>query len=164
MLDLCAHEFLWPRRAADGHYYQACILCGVEYEYDWRSMRRMERIDRKTPPTTPENGGPKKKIFIPRARRMVVQIPVRYRAKGLGTWHEGAVKDLSQSGVLLAGALRLPKSTLVEMVFEMPEDVSGQKNSTVLCQGRILRQQKIRGSESVALAATILNYKFLRNN
>ena len=82
---------------------------------------------------------------------MVVQIPVRYRAKGSGTWHEGAVKDLSQSGVLLAGALRLPKSTLVEMVFEMPEDVSGQKNSTVLCQGRILRQQKIRGSESVAL-------------
>jgi hypothetical protein len=95
---------------------------------------------------------------------MVVQIPVRYRAKGSGTWHEGAVKDLSQSGVLLAGALRLPKSTLVEMVFEMPEDVSGQKNSAVLCQGRILRQQKIRGSESVALAATILNYKFLRNN
>jgi len=164
MLDLCAHEFLWPRRAADGHYYQACILCGVEYEYDWRSMRRMERINRKTPPTTPENGGPKKRTFIPRARRMVVQIPVRYRAKGSGTWHEGAVKDLSQSGVLLAGALRLPKSTLVEMVFEMPEDVSGQKNSTVLCQGRILRQQKIRGSESVALAATILNYKFLRNN
>ena len=52
MLDLCAHEFLWPRRAADGRYYQACILCGVEYEYDWRSMRRMERIDRKTPNNT----------------------------------------------------------------------------------------------------------------
>jgi hypothetical protein len=50
------------------------------------------------------------------------------------------------------------------MFFEMPEEVAGQKNSTVLCQGRILRQQKIRGSESVALAATILNYKFLRNN
>jgi hypothetical protein len=163
MLDLCAHEFLWPRRAADGRYYQACILCGVEYEYDWRSMRGMERIDRKMPPTTPENGGPQKS-FIPRARRMVAQTPVRYRAKGSGIWHEGAIKNLSQSGALLAGALRLPKNTLVEMVFEMPEEVSGQKNNTVLCQGRILRQQKIRGSESVALAATILNYKFLRNN
>jgi hypothetical protein len=164
MLDLCAHEFLWPRRAADGRYYQTCILCGVEYEYDWRSMRRMERIDRKTPPTTLRMEATQKRTFIPRARRMVAQISVRYRATGSGIWHEGAIKNLSQSGVLLAGALRLPKNTLVEMVFEMPEEVSGQKNSTVLCQGRILRQQKIRGSESVALAATVLNYKFLRNN
>ena len=61
---------------------------------------------------------------------MVVQIPVRYRAKGSETSHEGAVKDLSLSGVLLAGALRLPKSTLVEMVFEMP----GQQFTQICCQ------------------------------
>ncbi len=32
-------------------------------------------------------------------------------------------------------------NTLVEMVFEMPEEISGQKNSTVLCQGRIIRRK-----------------------
>jgi hypothetical protein len=124
------------------------------------------RRDRKaqTPLTTPKSGGPKKRTFIARARRMAAQIPVRYRANGSGTWHDRAINNLSQSGVLLAGALQLPKNTLVEIVFEMPEEVSGQKNSTVLCQGRILRQQKIRGSDSLALAASILNYKFLRNN
>src|SRR6184192_2957478 len=41
----CSHEFLWPRRAADGHYYQVCLLCGVKYKYDWKSMQRMERTD-----------------------------------------------------------------------------------------------------------------------
>src|SRR6266699_2603660 len=41
---LCSHEFLWPRRAADGHYYQACLLCGAKYKYDWKSMQRIERV------------------------------------------------------------------------------------------------------------------------
>ncbi len=41
----CSHEFLWPRRAADGHYYQVCLLCGAKYKYDWKSMQRMERTD-----------------------------------------------------------------------------------------------------------------------
>src|SRR5438132_3368278 len=42
---LCSHEFLWPRRAADGNYYQVCLLCGTKYKYDWKSMQRMERTD-----------------------------------------------------------------------------------------------------------------------
>ena len=166
MPDLCAHEFFWPRRATDGHYYQACLLCGAEYKYDWRNMRRMEPIVHKaqTSSTTPANRGQKERKWVPRARRMVVQIPVRYRGKGLGTWHEGAVENLSQSGILLVGPLQLPENTLVEMVFEMPEEISGQKNCNVLCQGQILRQQKIRDSESVAMATSILDYKFLRRN
>src|SRR6059058_5054532 len=41
----CSHEFLWPRRAADGHYYQVCLLCGAKYKYDWKSMQRMGRTD-----------------------------------------------------------------------------------------------------------------------
>jgi hypothetical protein len=48
------------------------------------------------------------------------------------------------------------------MVFEMPEEISGQKNSSVLCQGRIIRSKETRAtSEQAGLAATILNYKFL---
>jgi len=42
---LCSHEFLWPRRAAEGHYYQVCLLCGAKYKYDWKSMQRIERVD-----------------------------------------------------------------------------------------------------------------------
>jgi hypothetical protein len=38
----CLHEFSWPRRAADGRYYQVCILCNLKREYDWQSMRRIE--------------------------------------------------------------------------------------------------------------------------
>ena len=165
MLGRCSHEFSWPRRAADGHYYQVCLLCAAEYKYDWKTMRRIERMDSEPEPTSATNRrNHKKPTWVPRARRLSLQIPVRYRAKGLGTWHEGTVENLSQSGVLLVGLHQLPENTLVEMVFEMPEEISGQKNSTVLCQGRIIRRKELRDSESVGLAASILDYKFLRQN
>ena len=102
------------------------------------------------------------KTHVPRARRLSLQTPVRYRAKGLGTWREGVVENLSQSGVLFHGALQLPAYALVEMVFEMPEEISGQKHRTVLCQGRVLRRDEVRACETVGLAASILDYTFLR--
>ena len=45
MLNQCSHKFLWPQRSPDGHYYQACLLCRTEYEYDWESMQRVRRQD-----------------------------------------------------------------------------------------------------------------------
>src|SRR5438067_4726489 len=44
MLGRCSHEFSWPRRAADGHYYQVCLVCAAEYKYDWSTMRRTEQM------------------------------------------------------------------------------------------------------------------------
>ncbi|MGA9799036.1 MAG: hypothetical protein WBQ68_08490 [Terriglobales bacterium] len=42
MPGVCIHEFFWPLRAADGHYYQVCRRCGVQREYDWTSMQRLD--------------------------------------------------------------------------------------------------------------------------
>ena len=164
MLGRCSHEFSWPRRAADGNYYQVCLLCAAEYKYDWKLMKRVKRVDSASEASAETKRGKshKKPTWVPRARRLTLQTPVRYRPKGLGTWHEGIVENLSQSGVLLVGPQQLPDNTLVEMVFEMPEEISGQKNSTVLCQGRITRRKDSRDPESVGLAASILDYKFLR--
>jgi hypothetical protein len=48
------------------------------------------------------------------------------------------------------------------MVFEMPEEISGQKNSKVLCQGRITRMKDADDrAEFHEFAASILDYKFL---
>jgi hypothetical protein len=45
LLHRCSHQFLWPRRSADGRAYQVCIRCGAEYEYDWEQMRRTRPIE-----------------------------------------------------------------------------------------------------------------------
>src|ERR1700680_2506819 len=179
MLGRCSHEFSWPRRAADGQYYQVCLLCAVEYSYDWATMRRTQRVDHSQSASEAEatsarrnRSRARKPTWVPRARRLKVDTPVRYRVKNLGSWYEGTIANLSQSGVLLQGPQRFPDNTLVEMVFEMPEEISGQKNSTVLCQGRITRtkdsQEKEKGvpekAENSRLAASLLDYKFLHQS
>ncbi len=45
IIDQCAHQFVWPRRSADGRYYQVCRICEAEYEYDWESMQRLQQED-----------------------------------------------------------------------------------------------------------------------
>jgi PilZ domain-containing protein len=171
MLGRCSHEFSWPRRAADGQYYQVCLLCAVEYQYDWKTMRRTERVEAAsaTEGSVPRRsrGHARKPTWVPRARRLKLDTPVRFRVKNLGSWYEGVIVNLSQSGVLLHGPQRFPDNTLVEMVFEMPEEISGQKNSTVLCQARITRTKEIPAKEQAehtVLAASILDYKFLHQS
>jgi hypothetical protein len=176
MLGRCSHEFSWPRRASDGDYYQVCLLCAVEYKYDWKTMRRTERVDRSKAESTAQASSTRrsrsharKPSWVPRARRLRLETPLRYRVKNLGSWYEGVIENLSQSGLLFQGKQRFPENTLVEMVFEMPEEISGQKNSTVLCQGRIIRakesgKEQPKSDVSPALAASILDYKFLRQN
>jgi len=43
----------------------------------------------------------------------------------------------------------------------MPEEISGQKNSMVLGQGRMVRHTEVRESEFIGMAASILDYKIL---
>jgi hypothetical protein len=135
-------------------------------------MRRTERVPLSAAePTTRRRTREKKPSWVPRARRLKLHLPLRYRVKNLSTWSEGTILNISQSGVLFQGAAELPINALVEMVFEMPEEISGQKNSNVLCQGRIIRaKQADRPTESSdgepgsALAASILDYKFLHQS
>jgi hypothetical protein len=62
------------------------------------------------------------------------------------------------------GPQELPANALIEMIFEMPEEISGQKNSNVLCQGRVIRVKDVLDNteDTFGLAASILDYKFLR--
>jgi len=66
--------------------------------------------------------------------------------------------------VLFNGPQQLPVNALIEMVFEMPEEISGQKNSNVVCQGRVMRAKDVPQPEeegNVGLAASIVDYKFI---
>jgi hypothetical protein len=176
MLGRCSHEFSWPRRASDRDHYQVCLLCAAEYKYDWQTMRRTKRVNRskahgvESPIFRRSRSHARAKpTWVPRARRLKLQVPLRYRAKNLDSWHEGVIDNLSQSGLLFHGSQRFPENTLLEMVFEMPEEISGQKNSTVLCQGRVTRakestKDKKKSDSAPILAASILDYTFLHQD
>src|SRR5271168_5497742 len=74
MLGRCSHEFSWPRRAADGQYYQVCLVCAVQYKYDWKTMRRIERVESSAEDsattTRRTRSHAKKPTWLPRARRL----------------------------------------------------------------------------------------------
>src|ERR1700733_12570066 len=177
MLGRCSHEFSWPRRGADGDYYQVCLLCAAEYKYDWTTMRRTQRVEHAQPDNVVRRGHTREKrpSWTPRARRLKLDVALRYRVNNTSAWHEGTIDNLSQSGLLFRGPQQLPVNALIEMVFEMPEEISGQKNRNVLCQGRVIRskdqlepgkrakQEKAEDSEAQPglLAATIVDYKFI---
>jgi hypothetical protein len=168
MLGHCSHEFSWPRRAASGEYYQVGLLCATAYEYDWKTMRRGGRVEQGTAETTAvrRRSGQRHPTWMPRARRLRTKIPLRYRGKNLSTWYEGMIQNISQSGVLFNGPQQLPANALIELIFEMPEEISGQKNSNVLCQGRLIRVKDAvdNTEDAFGLAASILDYKFLHKH
>jgi hypothetical protein len=181
MLGRCSHEFSWPRRGADGDYYQVCLLCAAEYKYDWTTMRRTKRLEHARPDTTVRRSHTREKrpSWTPRARRLKLDVVLRYRVNSTSTWYEGKVENISQTGLLFHGPQQLPVNALIELVFEMPEEISGQKNRNVLCQGRVIRSADKQGKEArdrgkdkdkdkdtengdSQLAASIVDYKFIR--
>ena len=168
MLGRCSHEFSWPRRAVNGEYYQVCMVCATAYQYDWKTMRRGNRVDEPVADTTSvrRRSRQKQPSWMPRARRLRSDLKLRYRGKNLSTWYEGLIQNISQSGVLFNGPQQLPANALVELIFEMPEEISGQKNSNVLCQGRLIRIKDALDNteDAYALAASILDYKFLHHD
>ena len=166
MLGHCSHEFSWPRRSANGDYYQVCLLCATAYQYDWKTMRRGSRVEATAETAVRHRSGQKQPTWMPRARRLRTNLPLRYRGKNLHTWYEGMIQNISQSGVLFHGPQQLPANALVELIFEMPEEISGQKNSNVLCQGRLIRVKDAvdNTEDAFGLAASILDYKFLHKH
>ena len=167
-LGRCSHEFSWPRRGQDGEYYQVCLVCASQYAYDWKTMRRTERVE-----VVAESGAIRRSrthketrpTWVPRARRLKVDGSVRYRAKSTPTWYTGVVDNISQSGMLFKGEHVFPVNTLLELIFEMPEEISGQKDANILCQGRVIRGKDVRGEGAgTTQAASIIDYKFLHTS
>ena len=136
-------------------------------------MRRPKRMEHAKPETIVRRSLTRKKrpSWTPRARRLKLDAALRYRVHGSSTWYEGRIENLSQSGLLFRGPRQLPVNALIEMVFEMPEEISGQKNRSVLCQGRVIRSNDVMPAKKAEqdvengdglLAASIVDYKFIR--
>ena len=98
-------------------------VCASAYQYDWKTMRRGNRVEAPVAETTSvrRRSGQKQPTWMPRARRLRSNLPVRYRGKNLHTWYEGLIQNISQSGVMFHGPQQLPANALGELIFEMPK-------------------------------------------
>ncbi len=150
----CNHQFSWPRRSRAGEYYQVCVLCGDEYSYDWDSM---QRLGRKPPRSVAQDSAASKADFRwhPRARRIRLVGPVRFREAGSDVWVSGNGKNISKSGLLFATANPLPDGTRIHLELDMPSEICGSIGRRVRCDAQIVR------TGGNLCAAQIFDYTFV---
>ena len=155
----CPHQFSWPHRLPDGGYYQVCDRCGDHYVYDWMTMARGEKIAASVPQQS-QAGAPKASAWVLRAPRLSIRKPIFYRQSGHSQFHLGILQNISESGVLLESHPPVPEGASLEMIFEMPQEITGQPNSRVLCRGEVVRSIFV-GSGIPLVGVAISGYRFL---
>jgi PilZ domain len=157
---MCRHEFGWPRKTPDGDYYQVCLLCGDEYQYDWPTM---QRLGKRAGRTAPKGDVARRPTWSPRARRLKIAIPVEFRSQTANEM-SGTVENVSQSGLFIRSEQSPAKGDLIEMTFNMPMEISGQDNAAVICAGQVVRI--VPSDQKGALggfAVSVIDYRFLHS-
>jgi PilZ domain len=160
----CPHQFSWPRREENGAYYQLCLNCGSKYQYDWKQMRRIARVEEDLPTTTRQSHRQPKVSWAPRERRHAHVVPVQYREGKAGEWLPGTSENLSRSGLLFRAATALPLGAPVEIELEMPKELTGDAGSKVTCKATVARVTHVEATskqpEVFLIACSIDDYAF----
>jgi len=90
-----------------------------------------------------------------------MSIPIRYRTAGTTNWHDAEIRNISESGVFVAGTEIVPEKTRLELAFEMPVQISGKQESPVLCGGKVSRLNTRAGDAKHLFAVSIMNCEYL---
>ena len=96
----------------------------------------------------------------PRARRLPLQLIIRYRPVGDPSWRKARTKNVSRSGVLFLTDEVLDVTTALEMAlsFELDEqDHAGEARMV----GAVVRHQELAGVGIHAIAASIEDHRLI---
>lgn len=97
-----------------------------------------------------------------RARRFVLDVPVRFRRAKHAAWNEAHGVNASRTGLLLRTRGRgLLTGERVELRFELPIGRNGA-TSAVRCTGRVVRILGDLAEDGVLIAVAIEHYSFSR--
>ncbi len=164
LLFSCNHQFSWPRRSDAGEYYQVCLRCGAEYAYDWNAMRRTKRIDSEEGErsvSTKAGRRPVRRAWVPRERRIKHEVAVLYRERGQKEWLNATCENVSRSGLLITAEKPVEEGVDLELMLEMPAEITGQEHGNVLCQGSCVRTMPGKKDGVCHIAISINGYEFM---
>lgn len=99
-----------------------------------------------------------------RARRYVVEVPIRFKVGRETGWGGGRTANVSRSGVLFHCDRSLKEGTRLKLVFRLPDGILGRPSARVECNAVITRADHLSTTETeVALAASISSYRLVRS-
>jgi len=104
----------------------------------------------------------RKPALMPRATRIAVETPVRFRPVGQAGWWQGTTFNMSQSGLIFRAERLLEVDSLVHMTFALPPAVAGRAGmrTEVTCRCQIVRTLLPATSDGRPnLSAKILEFK-----
>ncbi len=169
LLSACRHQFSWPRRDDAGENYQVCVHCGAKYSYDWATMRRVALLDHEENDVDTGRKSLRqcgtRKAWTPRERRLRHRVSVLFCISGSNQWIEGMTENISRSGVLLRSPSPLEVGSGMELILEMPHELTGEDDARVVCEGSLLRVEALSPARknqppSYLLACSITQYEF----
>jgi hypothetical protein len=168
LLSACRHQFSWPRRDDSGETYQVCVHCGAKYSYDWAKMRRVALLEGKEAEFDAKRGSVRKcgarKAWTPRERRLRHQVPVLFRIPCSEEWSTGVTENISRSGLLFRASSPLEIGSGLELMFEMPNELTGDGDARVVCDGSLVRVEAVPAARkkqaSYLMACAIAQYRF----
>jgi hypothetical protein len=169
LLSSCRHQFSWPRRDETGENYQVCVHCGAKYSYDWVKMRRVALLDNQEGEFDASRKSLRKcgakKAWMPRERRLRHRVSVLFRIPGSDEWIEGVTENISHSGLLFRSSSPLEVGSSMELILEMPRELTGANDARVVCEGSLVRVEPVpatrkKEQSSFLMACKITQYKF----
>ncbi len=97
-----------------------------------------------------------------KARRFELQLPVTVMAVGeKPAGAEVRTKDISSTGMFLELDENVESGTSVEMVVDLPQEITQAGQVRLRCTGRVVRVDRNHPSRT-GIAVTIERYEFLR--
>jgi hypothetical protein len=100
------------------------------------------------------------RVVVQRAKRFPVRLPIQYRETGSPEWHSGHTENVSFSGIFFRGRHRLQRFAPVEVILQVPQQLSGDTPVTLLCQGLIVRTTQARfPTLKIGLAAHLNDFR-----
>ena len=167
----CRHQFSWPRTDDSGTNYQVCVHCGAKYSYDWATMRRTALLGaQEEEAEEPKRGSHRKcgtkRAWQPRERRLRHRVAVQFRISSNYVWTDGMTENISRTGLLFRSPKPVEVGAPIELDFDMPQEITGEMNSRVLCEGSVVRVEVVPVTRTnkqpgFLVACSIKQYDFL---
>jgi hypothetical protein len=97
----------------------------------------------------------------PRERRLRFETTVLYRCPGETEWRRGRSINISRSGLLFRAEGDIPVGTALELLLEMPAEITGQPGEQVTCQAKVARTAPAEQGQPPWLGVAIDSYEFV---
>jgi hypothetical protein len=94
-------------------------------------------------------------MYTPRASRVPLDAPVRYRVANHEEWFQSQVVNVSESGVLF-GPTDLMEGTHIELILSIPRTIDTLPAGQLFCVGEV-----VRTTDTGAAAAVFHERRFL---